>query len=1073
LRAIPCDALVAGVSSWTGEEVAVACTPFSPPQAGLFQNSTQGVWNNANETKGNRAASYSSGRLTVTGANGSLTFFTTQGQVVRHKFFGIGNFLAVLTSGTGPGPVQHSMVLVDFTTALMTSKQVLFVGADSSNPLPWLQHSQGSGTACLVGAPTNFGVAGLAILRSDSGKLICSGPSPYAPNVQVIGEATSTKVQIKDGGTVLPGASCAFPTGSLDVQPNDETFAPVKVGGCPQPPSTKQFTLKNVGDDCLTVSAIASAAPFSLTAQSKPFPAELAASESMTATVTFAPTAVGSFNNVILAVTRSPANGDNKLICSGQAQTAEPGCTVNPSSVGFGQALVGSTKTDSFTIANTGEVPLSVNVAASSAGPFQWGGFSGSLSCGQQRSISVSFTPQAEGSAQASVSVIVSAGPNKTVTLTGDGCIPNATINTPPLPFPAYGDVRQGYRMPRFVTVRNTGDDTLTFAATISGPDAALFGLMQASESITDVVPTRSYTIHPSIHCGGGPTGDGAEEVVVVFFGNATPPKTATATLTIDSHNDPTAAPSFAYPLAANIVPANAVDAVAVFDTSGSMADPIPGGGNKMTAAIQAGKLLVQLIPSDVGNRFAATRFSTDAATFLTIEEVNAGNQQVKTAAIADPPLSPLGWTAIAAGAMTGSKEFATPHTGTPPANLTNAMVVLTDGKDNTAYLNPDDGKYYSILGGQSQDPANVANKVATNPFAPPAGVKVYGVGLGTGQDIDSAQLAALSTGAGGYYGAVDPTQPAVTYQLMKFYTQIFMDMVDTMVIKDPKFVIPAGQTDVHEFDILQGDVSVIVVVYDFEGLRLPFWLETPGGEVVDATFVPGGFQLRSGFTDAARFVDFQLPLGNPKRYAGRWRLIVKHDGRVCAGDPELREQHGLGFLPLRCRRSRQPVEYGFAIGVGSNFRLQAYVSPGPVEVGDPIRLVGVPTEAALPVLGCGVTVDTSGPSGQKWPTIVLADDGGHDDGDADDGEYAGHFTNTVEAGTYTFTFRATGFSRDGEPVHREAVRSKYVDGWIRQPPSEPPHDGGGMDDDCCERIVRQLERQGELLEDVVRNRRR
>ena len=69
-------------------------------------------------------------------------------------------------------------------------------------------------------------------------------------------------------------------------------------------------------------------------------------------------------------------------------------------------------------------------------------------------------------------------------------------------------------------------------------------------------------------------------------------------------------------------------------------------------------------------------------------------------------------------------------------------------------------------------------------------------------------------------------------------------------------------------------------------------------------------------------------------------------------------------------------MEYGYAIGVGSNFRLQAYLSGGSVKVGQPIRLTGVPTEAGLPVKGCTVTVDAVSPSGQTWTNIVLKDDG-------------------------------------------------------------------------------------------------
>jgi hypothetical protein len=171
-------------------------------------------------------------------------------------------------------------------------------------------------------------------------------------------------------------------------------------------------------------------------------------------------------------------------------------------------------------------------------------------------------------------------------------------------------------------------------------------------------------------------------------------------------------------------------------------------------------------------------------------------------------------------------------------------------------------------------------------------------------------------------------------------------------------------------------------------------------------------------------------------------------------------DQDQLGFLPRDCGKTRSPVEYGFAIGVGSNFRLQAWVTPGEVKVGEPIRLTGVTTEAGLPVTGCTVTVDAVAPNGQAWPGNVLRDDGAHHDGDADDGEYARLFTATAQAGTYTFRFRATGYTRDGEAVVREAVRSKYVTGPVREPPVVGPGGGGGgVGEECCRRLVALLER--------------
>src|SRR5256885_14875882 len=113
-------------------------------------------------------------------------------------------------------------------------------------------------------------------------------------------------------------------------------------------------------------------------------------------------------------------------------------------------------------------------------------------------------------------------------------------------------------------------------------------------------------------------------------------------------------------------------------------------------------------------------------------------------------------------------------------------------------------------------------------------------------------------------------------------------------------------------------------------------------------------------------------------------------------------------------------------MGVGSNFRMLRFVTPNQVYVGDPILLTALVSEATLPMPGCNVTVQATAPSGAVW-MLTLFDDGTHFDGSANDGEYADRFAHTYEAGTHHFLFHATGYSRDGEPVVREAVRDKVV----------------------------------------------
>ena len=162
-----------------------------------------------------------------------------------------------------------------------------------------------------------------------------------------------------------------------------------------------------------------------------------------------------------------------------------------------------------------------------SAGRFSGPVSPGTFACQQSQVFPVTFTPQAEGPVQTIVTVTGTPGGNKTVTLKGDGCIPNAIISVPPAPFPAFGDVRQGYRC----RASSRSQHRRRYADVQRDHLRARRGVVRSDEGVAD--PSRSgarratYSVDPTFHCGGGATGDGADEVVVVFFANAAPPKVA------------------------------------------------------------------------------------------------------------------------------------------------------------------------------------------------------------------------------------------------------------------------------------------------------------------------------------------------------------------------------------------------------------------------------------------------------------------------------------------------------------------------------------------------------------------
>lgn len=1050
----------------------MACNPLNI-QNGLFINVT--AWLNAGSASfDGKTLTYNAGGpnpgLSVAQGGNNVFHAQLNGRTLRYMILGTPQkYLVVLDLEAG-SPSTRRLSLVDFST--WTEVPIFSVLASSAAvALPNVNPSMGNGSVFLGYGQNGTDHTSVAIYRSDNGNVLCPLGFTFTPTGQTAGEATATQLIIHySSGGVSHAQVCTKPTGDCDITPALQTFSDVAVGGCTFTPQTKQFTIKNVGDDCLTVTSIANNPPFNVTATTPALPAVLAHNENVVATVAFNPAAVGNWTSAALAVATTPAVGDNQLVCKGKAVAAAFSIAFNATTFNWGSVPVGvAAPSKTLTITNNGSKPLNVSLAPVSASGFACAGFSGILNCGTSQSLAIAFTPPTEGPQSAAITVTSDAGGSPhTITLLGVGCVANANIVVPPAAPIDFGQVQRGFRAVRLFEVQNTGDGPLTVNGAISGPDAALFGLPDPAGSVTAAPASRSYGALPVIPCGPGPAGSGKALVAIAFFANDVP-HLASATLTLSGHNATNFPPAqtWMFPLTAEITLPVALDVALVVDRSGSMNDAL-GSRVKLDAAVSASQLFVELLRPDLDDRVAVVRFNhlPDPVVPMTGVSSTVAPTQASIKGTVQTGITPAtGNTAIAAGTVTGIREVQKPRAAVPPA-LTKTVVVLTDGKENTGFEDPPGSNiWFSVLGGQMLKPLPSSDMVSTSQLSLPPDIDLYAVGVGTTGQIDPAQLDGLVASDPQRVFRVDQDLTGTKYfQLEKYFTQIFMDIVDMSTVTDPMFWITAGDTHEIEFDVLRGDVDAMVVVYDWEGKRLPFFCVSPTGEVLDPVSIPAGYQLRAGITNETRIVEYKMPLNEPDRYAGRWKVVIKHPGQVCTGMPE-DEPKEAGFLPEKCRGFKEPILYGIAIGVGSNFRMMPFVTPGPVYVGDPIELTALVAEAGLPVAGCTVSVKATAPGGGTT-VRTLFDDGTHGDGAPDDGEYSNLYTQTFAAGVYHFEFRAVGASRIGEPVVREALRDKEV-----IPRGRPPidyGDGKSPGRDCCDELLEVLHRQTSILEKLL-----
>jgi centrosomal CEP192-like protein len=253
------------------------------------------------------------------------------------------------------------------------------------------------------------------------------------------------------------------PSGATTVTatPTTLSFASTVVD---QTSAGQTITVKNTGSTATSI-AITASTNFGQTNSCPVAPATLAGGATCTITATFAPVTSGALTGNI-AVTDSASNSPQLVTLSGTATAAPTTVTANPTSLAFGSQNVGTTSAvQTFTVQNTGTASTSIAIAAS-ANYSQINNCGTLLQIGTSCTVTVSFTPTANGSLPGTISITDSAANSpQVVTLSGigtSGGTVTVTVTPSSETFPAQtvGTTSAA----KVVTVKNTG----TLSTTIS-----------------------------------------------------------------------------------------------------------------------------------------------------------------------------------------------------------------------------------------------------------------------------------------------------------------------------------------------------------------------------------------------------------------------------------------------------------------------------------------------------------------------------------------------------------------------------------------------------------------------------
>ncbi|HYH01109.1 MAG TPA: choice-of-anchor D domain-containing protein [Terriglobales bacterium] len=270
-----------------------------------------------------------------------------------------------------------------------------------------------------------FSASGLSLPRTLSAGESASFTVTYTP--QTAGNASGSVALLSNAATstttVQLSGSAVSPAGTLNV-PSTLSFGSVAVGS-----STTQNVTITASTASVSISQIAaSGTGFSVSGLA--VPTTLAAGQSATMAVKFAPTAAGTASGSI-SILSNASNSPNTISLTGSGASQSGSLTANPTTLAFGNVTVGASTTQNLTV-TASTAPVTITQATVTGSGFSVSGVTlpVTLSPGQSATFQAKFTPTLAGTVSGSLSLVSNATNTPTsVALSGTGIA--ATLNCP------------------------------------------------------------------------------------------------------------------------------------------------------------------------------------------------------------------------------------------------------------------------------------------------------------------------------------------------------------------------------------------------------------------------------------------------------------------------------------------------------------------------------------------------------------------------------------------------------------------------------------------------------------------
>jgi hypothetical protein len=367
-----------------------------------------------------------------------------------------------------------------------------------------------SGTKTVTLTSTGNGILTISGISVAGNGFTASGP--HLPISLSAGQSTTISVLFKptasavDSGTVtiasnavepsmtvaLSGTGTTAATSVLSVSPSSVAFGTVSVGS----EVTKTVQLASTGTASVTISGMTfSGSGISVTGLAVPL--TLAAGKDASLTITYKPSSAGTLAGSVSIA--SNASDPSELVALSGTATTTPTSTLTatPSSITFGNVVVGTQTTQTIRLANSGTANVIVSGLAPSVAAVSVSGLTVpmTLAPGTSANFTAAFKPTAASSVSGNITVTSNATDSSmpiALTGTGEAAVPQLTASPTTVSF---GNATVGSSNVKQVTVTNTGNAGVTIAsASVAGTGFSLSG--SGSSVALNPGQSETYTVN-------------------------------------------------------------------------------------------------------------------------------------------------------------------------------------------------------------------------------------------------------------------------------------------------------------------------------------------------------------------------------------------------------------------------------------------------------------------------------------------------------------------------------------------------------------------------------------------------